>query len=85
MELEKGAEEMKRGPRGPESVPVFGDRVYHGPPRPYSGTMNKQTESVPAAAQRHPLPHGVRMSLAPGTVICCCCCCYFILRKDFFV
>lgn len=41
MELEKGAEEMKRGPRGPESVPVFGDRVYHGPPRPNSGTMNK--------------------------------------------
>lgn len=41
VELEKGAVERKRGPRGSESVPVFGDRSYHDPPRPYSGTMNK--------------------------------------------
>lgn len=41
MELEKGAVERKSGPRGPESVPVFWDRICHGPPRSSSGTMNK--------------------------------------------
>lgn len=37
MELEKGAEEMKRGPRGPESVPVFGSGSIMALPGPTLG------------------------------------------------